>query len=77
MSELLLSIRYTTFRSTNSLNYTLPVFFTANFCTVSRHQSAFTVPKGRSYRIWGLTAAILHEALCTILNDEQQKNFNL
>ncbi|KAI1729650.1 NUDIX domain-containing protein [Ditylenchus destructor] len=72
LSELVRSIRFTAFRQPNQIRYELPSFLTQNYRTLPESDADSknirqTTP---SVRIWGLSGAILHEALSSILPAE-------
>ncbi|KJH44421.1 hydrolase, NUDIX family [Dictyocaulus viviparus] len=68
LDELYRSSRYTRFLTKNS-SYTLPVFFTKDFTVHSHNEDEF-LP--REFRIWGLSAIMLHQFLVLMAPDKYQ-----
>ena len=66
LSELIASMRFTSFRYHNHY-YKTPVFFSSGFLPVATDRSmAYDGSSDGTYKLWGLSAAILYETLCCL-----------
>ncbi|KAK5975640.1 Nudix hydrolase domain-containing protein [Trichostrongylus colubriformis] len=73
VEELYQSTGYTRFLSKKA-EYTLPVFFSKNFTVISHNSEEF-LP--REFRIWGLSAIMLHQLLLIIAPNDYQDNLRM
>ncbi|RCN30443.1 hydrolase, NUDIX family [Ancylostoma caninum] len=73
LDELCQTARYTHFCS-KSVDYILPVFFSKEFTVHSHNQEEF-LPK--EFRIWGLSAIMLHQLLCIMAAEKYKDTLKL
>ncbi|KAK6010021.1 hypothetical protein OSTOST_25015, partial [Ostertagia ostertagi] len=73
LEELCRSTGYTRFLSKKA-EYALPVFFSKNFTVISHNTDEF-LP--REFRIWGLSAIMLHQLLLIIAPESYQDTLRL
>ncbi|WKX92870.1 hypothetical protein Q1695_010699 [Nippostrongylus brasiliensis] len=73
LGELCRSTMYTKFLTYNA-EYTLPVFFSRNFTVISHNENEY-LPK--EFRIWGLSAIILHQLLLLLCADDYKNSLCL
>ncbi|KAK6038862.1 hydrolase, NUDIX family [Cooperia oncophora] len=73
LEELCRSTGYTRFLS-KKFEYTLPVFFSRNFTVISHNSEEF-LP--REFRIWGLSAIMLHQLLLIIAPESYQDTLRM